>query len=92
MRMKDKVVLVTGGAAGIGLGVPMMLAFIVGLLVSNSVIIVITATGFVASQFRQRIYLAVGIVAITIFFPFTSPSGPFAVKLKRYLGWTIRSR
>ena len=52
-----------GGAAGLGLGVPMMLAFIVGLLVSNSAIIVITATGFVASQFRQRIYLAVGIVA-----------------------------
>ena len=54
-----------GGAAGQGLGVPMMLAFIVGLLVSNTLVIVITATGFIASQARQRIYLAIGVVAGT---------------------------
>jgi high-affinity nickel permease len=52
-----------GGASGIGLGIPMMLAFIVGLLITNTLIIVITATGFVASQLRQRLYLAVGVVA-----------------------------
>ncbi|MBA2315501.1 MAG: hypothetical protein H0V87_08940 [Chloroflexi bacterium] len=52
-----------GGAAGQGLGVPMMLAFIAGLLVSNSLIVVVTATGFVASQFRQRLYVAVGVLA-----------------------------
>lgn len=52
-----------GGAASAGLGVPMMLAFIVGLLISNSLIVLLTATGFVASQLRQRIYLVVGIVA-----------------------------
>ncbi len=52
-----------GGAAGQGLGVPMMLAFIAGLLVSNTIIVVLTATGFVASQLRQRLYLAVGVVA-----------------------------
>ncbi len=54
-----------GGAASIGLGAPMMLAFIVGLLLSNSAIIVLSATGFVASQLRQRIYIAVGVVAGT---------------------------
>lgn len=54
-----------GGAASAGLGVPMMLAFIVGLLISNSLIVLLTATGFVASQLRQRIYLVVGIVAGT---------------------------
>ena len=42
---------------------PMMLAFIVGLLISNSLIVIVTATGFVASQMRQRIYLAAGFVA-----------------------------
>ncbi len=52
-----------GGAAGLGLGLPMMLAFIGGLLISNSAIVVITATGFVASQMRQRLYVGVGVVA-----------------------------
>jgi high-affinity nickel-transport protein len=52
-----------GGAAGAGLGIPMLLAFVVGLLVSNTAIVVVTATGFVASQLRQQIYVAVGVVA-----------------------------
>jgi high-affinity nickel permease len=52
-----------GGAAGAGLGVPMLLAFVVGLLISNTVIVIISATGFVASQTRQRLYVAVGVVA-----------------------------
>jgi high-affinity nickel-transport protein len=54
-----------GGAAGLGLGVPMLLAFIVGLLISNTVVIVISATGFVASQVRRRLYLVVGALAGT---------------------------
>lgn len=41
----------------------MMLAFIVGLLITNTLIVVVTATTFVASQLRQRIYVAVGVVA-----------------------------
>jgi high-affinity nickel-transport protein len=52
-----------GGASSLGLGVPMMFAFIIGLLISNTFIIVVSATGFVASQLRQRIYLIVGVVA-----------------------------
>jgi high-affinity nickel-transport protein len=52
-----------GGAASIGLGIPMMLAFIVGLLITNTLIVIITATTFVASQIRQRIYVGVGVVA-----------------------------
>ncbi len=52
-----------GGASSLGLGIPMMVAFIIGLLISNSVIVVITATGFVASQVRQRIYLVAGVFA-----------------------------
>jgi high-affinity nickel permease len=57
------IIAAVGGAAGQGLGVPMMFAFIVGLLISNSLIVVVTATGFVASQLRQRLYLAVGVLA-----------------------------
>lgn len=57
------IIAAVGGAASIGLGLPMMLAFIAGLLISNTAIIVLSATGFVASQLRQRIYLVVGVVA-----------------------------
>ena len=52
-----------GGASGAGLGVPMMIAFIVGLLVSNTIVVVISASGFVASQLRTRLYVAIGVAA-----------------------------
>jgi high-affinity nickel-transport protein len=52
-----------GGASSEGLGIPMLAAFVVGLLVSNSVIVFVTATGFVASRLRDRVYLTVGVVA-----------------------------
>jgi high-affinity nickel permease len=52
-----------GGAAGAGLGIPMLVAFVIGLLVSNTAIVLITATGFVASQMRERIYVGVGVAA-----------------------------
>lgn len=52
-----------GGAAAAGLGAPMMLAFIVGLLITNTIIVVVSALGFAASQVRGRLYLAVGVAA-----------------------------
>ncbi len=57
------IIAAVGGAAGQGFGVPMMISFIVGLLLSNSAIVLLTATGFVASQLRQRIYLVIGALA-----------------------------
>jgi high-affinity nickel-transport protein len=54
-----------GGAASQGLGIPMMIAFIVGLLISNTVVILITSSGFLASQARQRVYLVIGVIAGT---------------------------
>ena len=54
-----------GGASAEGLGIPMMVAFIVGLLISNSIVVAVTATGFIASRFRERIYVAIGVVAGT---------------------------
>ena len=54
-----------GGASSQGLGIPMMAAFIVGLLISNSIVVLITATGFIASRLRQRLYVAIGVVAGT---------------------------
>ena len=52
-----------GGAASAGLGIPMLFAFVLGLLVSNFAIVVLTSVGFVASQTRERIYVVVGLVA-----------------------------
>ena len=54
-----------GGASSQGLGFPMMLAFIVGLLVANSIVVLITATGFIASRLRERLYVVIGVVAGT---------------------------
>lgn len=54
-----------GGASSQGLGIPMMLAFIVGLLISNSIVVFITATGFIASRIRERVYVVIGVIAGT---------------------------
>jgi cytochrome c biogenesis protein CcdA len=54
-----------GGASSQGLGIPMMLAFIVGLLIANSIVVFITATGFIASRIRERLYVVIGVVAGT---------------------------
>ena len=52
-----------GGASSAGLGVPMLLAFVVGLLISNFVIVLVSSVGFVSSQARERLYVAFGAVA-----------------------------
>ena len=52
-----------GGAASAGLGVQMLLAFVLGLLISNFAIVVVSSVGFVASQKREQIYVAVGALA-----------------------------
>ena len=52
-----------GGAATAGLGVPMLFAFVVGLMISNLAIVILSSVAFVASQVRERIYVVVGAVA-----------------------------
>jgi high-affinity nickel-transport protein len=52
-----------GGASSSGLGVPMLFAFVVGLLLSNFGIVLISSVSFVSSQARERLYVAVGAVA-----------------------------
>lgn len=54
-----------GGASASGLGIPMLVAFVVGLLISNSIVVVITATGFIATRAREHLYVAIGLVAGT---------------------------
>ena len=52
-----------GGASSAGLGVPMLLAFVIGLLISNFAIVLVSSVGFVSSQARERLYVAIGAVA-----------------------------
>lgn len=52
-----------GGASSAGLGVPMLVAFVVGLLISNIAIVLVSSVGFVSSQARERVYVAFGAVA-----------------------------
>ena len=41
----------------------MLFAFVIGLLISNFVIVLLSSVGFVSSQARERLYVAVGAVA-----------------------------
>ena len=47
------IIAAVGGAASAGLGVPMLLAFVIGLVISNTVIVILSATGYIASQRTQ---------------------------------------
>jgi high-affinity nickel-transport protein len=61
-------VLVIATAVGAGsrpAGVAALLAFVVGLLISNSVVIIATATGFVGASKRQWLYVGAGALAAT---------------------------
>ncbi len=52
-----------GGASSAGLGVPMLFAFVIGLLLSNFAIVLLSSVGFVSSQAREQVYVAIGAVA-----------------------------
>ena len=52
-----------GGASSSGLGIPMLFAFVLGLLISNFGIVLVSSVGFVSSQARERLYVAIGAVA-----------------------------
>lgn len=59
-------VLVIATAVGAGsrlMGTAALAAFVVGLLISNSIVTVISTAGFVSSRRRQEIYVAAGAVA-----------------------------
>lgn len=57
------IIAAVGGAASQGMGTVMMLAFVVGLLISNTAIAMLTATGFISSSRAKTIYVLVGAFA-----------------------------
>jgi hypothetical protein len=57
------IIAAVGGAASEGIGVLMMLAFVVGLLISNTLIALLSSTGFISSSRARTFYVAVGCLA-----------------------------
>ena len=78
------------GATNAGLGVPMLLAFIVGLIASNTLVVVVTATGFVAGQFRRPVYITIGVLAgvfsIAVGLAFITGTDAILPDLTQFLG------
>ena len=64
-----------GGAASQGLGVAMLLAFVVGLLVSNSAVALLTSAGFVSAGRARGLYVSAGVLTAV----FSLAVGSFAL-------------
>jgi hypothetical protein len=57
------IIAAVGGAASQGLGVGMLLAFVAGLLVSNTAVALLTSAGFISASKIRTLYVAAGALA-----------------------------
>ena len=87
-------VLVIATAVGAGsraMGVAALGAFVVGLLISNSIVTIISTAGFVSSQRRQGIYVVAGLFAaifsLFVGFFFLLHSSDVLPDLGHYFRW-----
>ncbi len=72
-------------------GVVALVGFLIGLLISNSVVTVISTVGFVSSRQRQGIYVAAGLLAavfsLFVGLYFVLQSSDALPNLDKYFGW-----
>ena len=87
-------VLVIATAVGAGtkaMGVAAMMAFVLGLLISNSFVTLATTAGFVSSRRRQEIYVFAGVLAavfsLVVGLVFLFRAGGFLPELDPYFRW-----
>ncbi|MCC6960589.1 MAG: hypothetical protein IT301_12145 [Dehalococcoidia bacterium] len=87
-------VLIIGTAVGADskpMGIAALLVFVVGLLVSNSVVTLATAAGFVSAGRQRAIYVAVGIIAaifsLVLGLVFLFEAGGQLPNLDRFVRW-----
>ncbi|MCH7835643.1 MAG: hypothetical protein IH864_02125 [Chloroflexi bacterium] len=87
-------VLVIATAVGAGstlMGIGALMAFVVGLLISNSFVTFATAVGFVSSRRRQWIYVFAGVLAavfsLIVGLVFLFQAGDFLPDLDTYFRW-----
>jgi len=79
------------GASSQASGVVALVAFLVGLLISNSIVTVISSAGFVSSAQRKWIYVGAGMLAavfsLIVGLVFVFEWGSILPDLDRYLDW-----
>lgn len=87
-------VLVIATAVGAGtklMGIGAMMAFVAGLLISNSFVTFATTVGFVSSRRRRAIYVFAGLLAavfsLVVGLVFLSEAGRFLPDLDPYFRW-----
>jgi high-affinity nickel-transport protein len=87
-------VLIIATAVGAGskiAGVGALVAFVVGLLISNSIVTLMSTVGFFSSRGKQRIYVAVGVIAavfsLFVGVVFLLQAGGSLPDLGRYFRW-----
>ena len=87
-------VLVIATAVGAGskaMGVAAMMAFVLGLLISNSFVTLATTAGFVSSRRRQEIYVSAGMLAavfsLVVGVVFLFHAGGLLPELDQYFRW-----
>jgi high-affinity nickel-transport protein len=87
-------VLIIATAVGAGtkaMGVAALLAFVVGILISNSFVTVATAAGFISAQRRQMVYVVVGLLAavfsLAVGLIFLFAAGGILPSLGTYFRW-----
>jgi len=87
-------VLIIGAAVGAGskgMGILTLLAFVAGILISNSLVALATTSGFVSAGRRQAVYVVVGAVAaifsLTVGLVFLADSSGSLPNLDSYFRW-----
>lgn len=87
-------VLIIGTAVGAqskGLGVVTLFSFVFGIIISNSIVTVMTTTGFVSAHRRNVIYVVVGLIAamfsLVVGLVFLSQSTNLLPSLDQYFSW-----
>jgi hypothetical protein len=79
------------GAATKAMGVAALMAFVVGLLISNSFVTFATTAGFVSSRRRQEVYVFAGLLAavfsLVVGLVFLFRAGGFLPDLDPYFRW-----
>ncbi len=87
-------VLIIGAAVGAGsrtMGVATLFVFVVGILIANSIVTVVTTAGFVSAHRRQVIYVVVGafaaVFSLVVGVVFLAQVGDSLPSLDRYFSW-----
>jgi high-affinity nickel-transport protein len=85
------IIATAAGASTKGTSVLVLLTFVLGLLISNSLVTVMSTTGFVSAHRRQSIYVAAGLIAavfsLVIGVIFLAQAGDQLPDLGQYFEW-----